>query len=121
MGQDDELSILGLSEHDPEFAAAMEASGTVCSKPCGTQVHAICEYCISENVAPVPRTSCLVCGFKLVPAITECITDFGVSKETLTCIKDAALEEGLPNCLPCVCELVKKINTKLGELCCELR
>ena len=69
----------------------------------------------------VGSTSCILCGFKLVPAITECIKDFGVSKDTLTCIKDAALEEGLANCLPCVCTIIRKINPNLGELCCQLR
>merc|ERR1712137_646661 len=77
-------------------------------------------YSSVPTPAPAQQTSCLVCGFKLASPITKCINDFGVSKKTLICIKDAALKKGLRNCLPCVCELVKKINKKLGDLCCEL-
>jgi len=122
-GDDDKLSVLGLSVHDPVYASAIEAYGTVCSKPCDTPIDAICHYCISDNVPDFPelsKTPCLVCGFKLVPAVTECIFNFGVSKETLICVRDAALEDGLDSCLPCVCTIVSKINNKLGKLCCQL-
>ena len=64
--------------------------------------------------------SCLPCSFCIAKNAPSCILKYGISIEAIKCI----LEECSSSCATCakgtICNTIGKINSKLGQLCCEV-
>merc|ERR1712183_869826 len=110
-----------------KLSVLLDVAGNECSANCSedSDNDEQCLACVKERVDPIvfaQSFKCILCFAKLSRPAYTCYRQHRVSLATVRCIFNAA--KGIKSCGKCarkkICGLLKKINSKLGALCCQV-